>query len=150
MGKTQTLLLSRNQLLLSPWRLCMSTAKGLTFSMQIKRLAWWAVRFKDGDLLLGGSIKDFSKETHDISANYSSMEAYLSLIFLLSNKVDYYWWWFSSCSWPTCVLTYILISNKAPDISGATVLWHSPIRDVFKQLALITRGNHRATLKSAT
>lgn len=30
------------------------------------------------------------------------------------------------------------------------MLWHSPIRDVFKQLALITRANHRSTLNFVT
>lgn len=150
MGEKQSLSHSRKQLLLPLQRLCTFTAPGFAFCMQIKRLVtWWtvSVHFRDLDLLLGGSIQDFSKQTPDISTDFGSVEAYLSLILLLSNKVDYYWWWFSSCSWPTRILTYILISNKASGISRATMLWH---RDVFKQPTLITRANRRSTLNFVT
>lgn len=100
---------SRNQLLLSLQRLCTLTAPGFAFCMQIKRLAtWWtvSVHFKDLDLLLGGSIKDFSKQLKILAPASAAWKP----IYLLSS---YY------------RIRLIITGDDSPAAPGLLAYWHT-------------------------
>lgn len=109
MEEKQSLSHSRNRLLLPLQHLWTLPAPDFAFCRQINRLVtWWTVSvyFRDLDLLLGGSVKDFSKQIRVLAP----ASAAWTPIYLLSSYYQ---------------IRLIITGDDSPAAPGLLADWHT-------------------------